>query len=91
MSLTIQLFFFIPLDICVYRIHTQIRLNKYKHTYADESMHIAVAYVYMDGSIRMSGVIFKKIKEELRIEIRTLCVLQKAKQNYRQIDFDRAV
>jgi hypothetical protein len=32
-----------------------------------------------------------KIKEELRIEIRTLCVLQKAKQNYRQIDFDRAV
>ncbi len=32
-----------------------------------------------------------KINEELRIKIRTLCVLQKAKQNYRQIDFDRAV
>jgi hypothetical protein len=32
-----------------------------------------------------------RIKEELRIEIRTLCILQKAKQNYRQIDFDRAV
>jgi hypothetical protein len=33
----------------------------------------------------------QKIKEEFRIEIRTLCVLQKAKQNYQQIDFDRAV
>ena len=33
-------------------------------------------------------IIFKtKIKEELRIGIRTLCVLQKAKQNYRQIVF----
>jgi hypothetical protein len=32
-----------------------------------------------------------KIKEELRIEIRTFCVLQKAKQNYRQIYFNRAV
>jgi hypothetical protein len=37
------------------------------------------------------GQIFEKIKEELRIEIRTLCVLQKVKQNYRQIYFNRAV
>ncbi len=35
--------------------------------------------------------IINEIMEELRIEIRTLCVLQKAKRNYRQIDFDRAV
>ena len=32
-----------------------------------------------------------KIKQELRIEIRTLCVLQKVKQNEWQIDFDQTV
>jgi hypothetical protein len=41
--------------MCVCTIAAQIRLNKYKHIYMDESMHIAVAHVYGDNSMCMTG------------------------------------
>ncbi len=53
--------------------------------------HNIKSYTDVILSSHLSKRLEEKIKEELRIEIRTLCVLQKAKQNYRQIDFDRAV